>query len=78
MPAKSKAQQRAMGMAYAAKKGKIPKSKLKGASKSMYKGMSEDKLKDFAKTKHKGLPNKKAKKHTKSAAILLNYLGHNI
>ena len=59
----SKKQQKAMGIALAAKRGDIPKSKLKGSSKEMVK-MSEKDLKDFAKTKHKGLPEKK-KKETK-------------
>jgi len=54
MPAKSKAQQQAAGIAYAVKKGKLPASKLRGASKQMAK-MSEKDLKHFAKTKHKGL-----------------------
>lgn len=61
MPAKSKAQQRAMGMALAAKKGKIPKKKLKGSAKEMMK-MDETDLVEFAKTKRKGLPNRKKKK----------------
>jgi hypothetical protein len=37
MPAKSKAQQKAAGAALAAKRGDMPKSKLKGASKEMEK-----------------------------------------
>lgn len=48
MPAKSGRQRRAAGMALAAKRGKIPMSKLKGAAKSMSK-MSEQDLSDFAK-----------------------------
>jgi hypothetical protein len=59
-PALSKSQQQAMGIAYAVKTGKLPKSKLKGASKNMAK-MSTGDLEHFAKTKHKGLP--KYKKH---------------
>jgi hypothetical protein len=35
MPAKSAAQQKAAGAALSAKRGDTPKSKLKGASKSM-------------------------------------------
>ncbi|HZW45906.1 MAG TPA: DUF3008 family protein, partial [Microvirga sp.] len=35
MPAKSAAQQKAAGAALSAKRGEAPKSKLKGASKSM-------------------------------------------
>jgi intergrase/recombinase len=52
-----------MGIALSAKRGDIPKSELKGASKEMVK-MSEKNLKDFASTKHKGLPEKKETKET--------------
>jgi hypothetical protein len=62
MPAKSKKQQMAAGAALAAKRGEIPKSKLKGASKQMVKSMSAKQLKDFAKTKRKKLPTKKTAK----------------
>jgi len=58
MPAKSKAQQKAAGAALAAKRGDMPKSKLRGASKDMEKSMSEKELKDFAETKRKGKPNR--------------------
>ena len=58
----SKAQRKAAGIAHAAKKGEIPKSELRGASKEMAK-MPAGELKKFAKTKEKGLPEKvKAKK----------------
>ena len=53
----SKAQRAAAGIAYAAKKGKLPKSELRGASKEMAK-MATGELKKFAKTKEKGLPEK--------------------
>jgi hypothetical protein len=53
MPAKSAAQQKAAGAALAAKRGDVPKSKLKGASKSMM-SMSKKQLKEFASTKRKG------------------------
>jgi hypothetical protein len=56
MPAKSKAQQKAAGAALAAKRDDEPKSKLKGASRSMYDSMSEDQLEDFASTSRKGKP----------------------
>jgi hypothetical protein len=56
MPAKSAAQQKAAGAALAAKRGDQPKSKLKGASKSMEKSMSEEQLEEFARTKRKGKP----------------------
>ena len=54
----SKAQRRAAGIAHAAKKGDIPKSELRDASKEMAK-MAGGELKKFAKTKEKGLPAKK-------------------
>ena len=54
----SKAQRAAAGIAYAAKKGDLPKSELRGASKEMAK-MPAKELKKFAKTKEKGLPAKK-------------------
>lgn len=60
MPAKSKAQQKAAGAALSAKRGETPKSKLKGASRSMFESMSEDQLEEFAETKRKGLPARKA------------------
>ena len=56
--AESEAQQKAAGIALAVKKGELPKSKLQGASKEMYK-MSKADLEDFAKTKHSGIPAKK-------------------
>ncbi|WP_332694418.1 DUF3008 family protein [Bosea sp. (in: a-proteobacteria)] len=56
MPAKSKAQQKAAGAALAAKRGDIPKSELKGASKSMAKSMTEKELHDLAATRRKGKP----------------------
>ena len=62
MPAKSKAQQKAAGAALAAKRGDMPKSKLKDASKEMEKSMSEKQLKEFAETKRKPLPKKKGDK----------------
>jgi len=60
MPAKSKVQQKAAGAALAAKRGDMPKSKLKGASKSMEKSMNEKQLEELAETKRKGLPEKKS------------------
>ncbi|MBX6424949.1 MAG: DUF3008 family protein [Variibacter sp.] len=60
MPAKSKAQQMAAGAALAAKRGEKKASELKGASKSMYKSMSERELHDMAATKRKGKPARKS------------------
>jgi Protein of unknwon function (DUF3008). len=61
MPAKSGAQQKAAGAALSAKRGDTPKSKLKGASKSMEKSMSEKQLDELASTKRKGKPEHKSK-----------------
>lgn len=63
MPAKSQAQQKAAGAALAAKRGDMPKSKLKGASKSMEASMSEKELDKMASTKRKGKPEHKGTKH---------------
>lgn len=59
MPAKSKAQQQAAGAALAAKRGEIPVSELKGASRGMYYSMTTAELREFAGTTRKGLPKKK-------------------
>jgi hypothetical protein len=59
MPAHSKAQQKAAGAALSAKRGEMPKSKLKGASKEMVDSMTEKQLEEFASTKRKGLPERK-------------------
>jgi hypothetical protein len=56
MPAKSAAQQKAAGAALSAKRGDTKVSELKGASKEMYKSMSEKQLDEFASTKRKGKP----------------------
>ena len=53
----SQAQRKAAGIAYAARKGDIPKSELRGASKEMSK-MPAGELKKFATTKEKDLPKK--------------------
>jgi hypothetical protein len=61
MPAKSKSQQKAAGAALSAKRGDTKVGELKGASKSMYKSMSEKELHDMAATKRKGKPEHKRK-----------------
>ena len=64
MPAKSEKQQKAAGAALATKRGKMPKTKLKAASKQML-SMTEEQLKEYAGTKTKGLPVKKRTKPKK-------------
>jgi len=56
MPAKSAAQQKAAGAALSAKRGETPESKLRGASRSMEKSMTEKQLEDLANTRRKGKP----------------------
>lgn len=56
MPAKSAAQQKAAGAALSAKRGDTPKSKLKGASKSMAESMTEAQLEALTATRRKGKP----------------------
>jgi len=51
MPSTSKKQAIAARIALAAKKGDIPKNKIKGASANMYKGMSTKELKKYTKVK---------------------------
>ena len=59
MPAKSKAQRSAAGMALAAKRGGISVTKLKGAAREMYDSMTVSQLEEYAGTKTKKLPKKK-------------------
>lgn len=59
MPAKSKVQQQAAGVALAAKRKEIPVSKLRGSAKSMYQSMTAAELREFAETKRKGLPKRR-------------------
>ena len=58
MPAKSKAQQRFMGMVHAFKKGELKGSEVSKAVKDAAKGMKKKTTKDYASTKHKGKPEK--------------------
>jgi len=61
--AKSKAQQRFMGMVYATKKGKkAPSPEVAAAAE----GMSKKEAKKYASTEHEGLPEKKKSKKKKS------------
>lgn len=49
----------AAGAALAAKRGEAPRSRLKGASKSMAASMSEKELRDLASARRKDLPERK-------------------
>ena len=48
MPAESERQRKAAGAALAAKRGDMPMSALKGASRQMASSMSEQQLREFA------------------------------
>lgn len=62
-PYTSKAQAIAGNIALAAKEGKFPKSKLKGASKEMYEGMTHEELRRHSEeAKGKKLPYKVSKR----------------
>ncbi|MBB3900388.1 DUF3008 family protein [Roseococcus suduntuyensis] len=56
MPAKSQQQQKAAGAALAARRGDMPKSRLKGASKSMAESMDEAELRKMAHARRSELP----------------------
>jgi len=66
MPAKSKSQQRFMGMVHAAHEGEKPASKEVARAA---KGIDKEDAKDFAETKHKGLPEKVKKNEDISSAL---------
>ena len=55
MPSTSVKQQRAMGMAYALRKGKLDPDKVSDSVKNISKSMTLKQLKDFASTSHKDL-----------------------
>lgn len=67
MPAKSKKQQMAAGAALSAKRGRRPKSSLRGASKQMAESMSESQLEEFAHTKRKKLPKRASSSKQRSS-----------
>lgn len=58
MPSKSEHQQKAAGMALAAKRGELDPNTLQGPARQMYDDMDEKQLRDFAKTKHDNIPAK--------------------
>jgi hypothetical protein len=60
MPAKSKKQQKFMGMVHAAQKGELKNTS--SEVEEVAKTMKKKDAKDFASTKHKGLPEKVKKK----------------
>lgn len=74
-PYKSEIQTTAGNIALAVKKGKLPKSKLKGASKQMYKGMTLEELESHsAEAKGKDLPEKVGKKKSNPKSSFLAHI----
>lgn len=70
-PYTSEVQTTAGNIALAVKKGKLPKSKLKGASKQMHKGMTLEELESHSKeAKGKDLPKKKGKSNPAKSDFL--------
>ena len=65
MPAKSKAQQRFMGMVHALKKGDIKPSDASAEVRKAAKSMKKKSVKDYATTKHKSKPEKVKSESTK-------------
>lgn len=62
MPAVSKRQRSAAGLALAAKRGRVSPRSLRGSARSMYESMTEAQLREFAGTSEKGLPTRKRSK----------------
>ena len=61
MPAKSKAQQRFMGLVKSYQDGDVPASKVSKSVKDASKSMEKGDVEDYASTKHKGKPEKVSK-----------------
>lgn len=59
MPARSKQQQKFMGLALAYKRGQVPASRVSKNVKQVAASMSEKELEKYAGTSHKGLPKRK-------------------
>ena len=74
MPAKSKQQQKFMGLVHAFKKGEVPASKVSKAVKDAAKSMSKKSVKKYAKTKHDDLPKKVTEEKIKSKAIMMAFM----
>jgi hypothetical protein len=62
MPAKSKKQQMAAGIALASKRGEKPKAELRGPSRHMAQSMDENELEKIASTPRKKRPTRKSTK----------------
>ena len=70
MPARSKAQQKFMGMVHAVQKGELDPKKVSKDVRDAAGDMKKKDAKDFASTKHKGLPNKTKKEQVNETLVL--------
>ena len=73
MPAKSKQQQKFMGLVHAYKKGEVPASKVSKAVKDAAKSMSKKSVKKYAKTKHDDLPKKVSEQKNKAINVYAEF-----
>ena len=71
MPAKSKAQQRFMGLVKSYQDGDVPASKVSKSVKDAAKSMDKGDVEDYASTKHKGKPEKVKKELKENRAKLV-------
>ena len=73
MPAKSKQQQKFMGLVHAYKKGEVPASQVSKAVKDAAKSMSKKSVKKYAKTKHDDLPKKVTEEKIKAENLVIEF-----
>ena len=73
MPAKSKQQQKFMGLVHAYKKGEVPASQVSKAVKDAAKSMSKKSVKKYAKTKHDDLPKKVSEEKIKAENLVIEF-----
>ena len=73
MPAKSKQQQKFMGLVHAFKKGEVPASKVSKAVKDAAKSMSKKSVKKYAQTAHDDLPKKVTEEKIKAENLVIEF-----
>ena len=73
MPAKSKQQQKFMGLVHAFKKGEVPASKVSKAVKDAAKSMSKKSVKKYAQTDHDDLPKKVTEEKIKAENLVIEF-----
>jgi hypothetical protein len=73
LPAKSKQQQKFMGLVHAFKKGEVPASKVSKAVKDAAKSMSKKSVKKYAQTDHDDLPKKVTEEKIKAENLVIEF-----